>query len=274
MGKQTVVMAGLLVLLLVVATGPVAAQEPNQAGLVIQFDEDQVGTWCLDFEGDQIAGNDLLAGSGLDLVIDATSGLGITVCRIEGQGCAFPAQHCFCQCMGGEGCRYWNYYYRDPGDEAWTYSPLGVLLRQVQPGGVEAWVWGDGSTPPDEALTFEAICAPPTPTALPATETPVEAPPSPAATEPATATGPATGPATAPATAVAAAPSPTSSPAATALPATTSTPAPTRTTGPATSTTTAQPPAGESSGAGSYLVFGLLVLGLAAIGVVAWLRRR
>ncbi|MFN2226399.1 MAG: hypothetical protein ACK2UY_08835 [Anaerolineae bacterium] len=251
----------LLLLLLVAAAGlpePAAAQEPNRAGLVIQFDEGRVETWCLEFEGTEIAGNDLLARSGQDLVIDATSGLGITVCQIEGQGCAFPAQHCFCQCMGGEGCRYWNYFYREPRAEAWTYSPLGALLRQVQPGGVEAWVWGDGSTPPDEALTFEAICAPPTPTALPPTETPAEAPPSPTAA--------ATALAADPATAVTPAPSPTPSPEATSIP------APATATNPATAT--AQPPAGEPANAGNYLVFGLLLLGLAVIGAVAWLRRR
>lgn len=258
MEKQTVVMAGLLVLLLVVAAGSAAAQEPNRAGLVIQFAEDRVETWCLEFEGEEIAGNDLLARSGLDLVIDATSGLGITVCKIESQGCDFPTQHCFCQCMGGEGCRYWNYYYRRPGDEAWTYSPLGALLRQVQPGGVEAWVWGDGSTPPDEVLTFEAICAPATPTSPPPTETPAEAPASTMATEPATDAGPAT--------AATAAPSPTPSWTATAQPAATSTAPP--------AATTASGPAGETADPAGYLVFGLLVLGLIVIGVVVWLRRR
>jgi len=246
----------LLLLLLALAgfAGPAAAQETNRAGLVIQFAKDRVETWCLAFEGDEIAGNDLLARSGLDLIIDATSGLGVTVCQIEGQGCAFPAEHCFCQCMGGEGCRYWNYFYREPGAKEWTYSPLGALLRQVQPGSVEAWVWGDGSTPPDQALAFEAICAPATPTAQAPTETPVETP---LPTSPPDA-GTAPGSSAATATITVAAPSPT-----------------------AAVGTAGQPPASptpvtpeSAADASSYLVFGLLVLGLLLIGAIVWQRRR
>ncbi len=97
--------------------------------------------------------------------MDASGGMGITVCQIAGVGCAHPAEPCFCQCMGGETCAYWNYYYRDSGEADWTYSALGALLRKVQPGAVEAWVWGDGKTPPSTDWTFEAICSPATVTA-------------------------------------------------------------------------------------------------------------
>jgi len=65
---------------------------------------------------------------------------------------------CFCQCMGNGPCGYWNYYYRQLGQVEWVYSPLGALIHQVTPGSVEAWVWGDGRTPPDQALTFQSIC--------------------------------------------------------------------------------------------------------------------
>ncbi len=238
---------------------PAAADGPNQAGLVIQFADDHVETRCTTFDEDEIAGNDLLARSGLDVVIDATSGLGITVCQIEGQGCSFPAEHCFCQCMGGEGCRYWNYFYRDSGDADWTYSPLGALLRKVQPGSVEAWVWGDGQAPPDDALTFAVICSPPTPAAPQVTATRAEAL---AATRTASATRPATVAATIAATALAPA---TAAP----IAATTMTPAPTPASG-----TAASPTPADRGAPSSYLVFGLLVLALALIAAVAWLRRR
>lgn len=250
-------MAGLLLLLLAL-TGPVAAQEPNQAGLVVQFDEDRVETWCIAFQDEEIAGNDLLARSGLDVVIDASSGLGITVCQIEGQGCAFPAEHCFCQCMGGEECRYWNYFYREPGDKEWTYSPLGALLRDVQPGAVEAWVWGNGQTPPGDALTFETICRAPTPTSRPVSPTPtaIEMPAptlSPAARTPlATQPPAATAAATATATPMAAPPSPTSQPAASPTPV----------------------PAERAGSASDYFYFGLMALGLLLLGVIVWLQRR
>jgi hypothetical protein len=254
--------AGLALLMVAAAAVafPVAADEPNQAGLVIQFSADRIETQCIPFEGQAIAGNDFLARSGLEMVIDATSGLGITVCQIEGQGCAFPAEHCFCQCMGGERCRYWNYFYREAGDEQWTYSPLGVLLRQVQPGSVEAWVWGDGGSPPSEALTFEAICSPaepaqppPTPTPVPGTRTTVADTQTPLAVTAAMPPAPSTAPA---ATAVAAAstiaPSPTSQPTASPTP--------------------------ESPGAPveptNYGAFALLMLGLLLIGVLVWIRRR
>jgi hypothetical protein len=252
----------LLLLATAAALSPAAADEPNQAGLVIQYGEGQTETQCIPFEGAEIAGNDFLARSGLDLVIDASSGLGITVCQIEGQGCAFPAEHCFCQCMGGEDCHYWNYFYRDPGDNAWTYSPLGALLHEVQPGSVEAWVWGNGQTPPGAELTFEAICSPAGPTQPLPTPPPVASSPTPTARATAAAAT----------TAAAAMPSPSVPPAAapTVSTATTVPPSPT---GPApTSPTPASP--GAPADAASYGIFGLLMLGLLLIGIVVWLRHR
>ena len=251
---------GGLALLLLAAPGapwPAGADEPNQAGLVIQFSEDRAETQCIPFDAGEIAGNDFLARSGLDLVIDATSGLGITVCQIEGQGCAFPAEHCFCQCMGGEGCRYWNYFYREPGDEEWTYSPLGALLREVQPGGVEAWVWGDGQTPPDEGLTFEAICRPAKPTQPPPTPSPLAREPSPVPETTTTA---------------AASPSPSAPPSATPMGSVARGATPSAT-APSAASPTPTPP-GLLTGPASYGFFGLLMLGLLLIGVLVWLRRR
>jgi hypothetical protein len=144
--------------------------------------------------------------------------------------------------MGGSsGCAYWNYYYRDPGEADWTYSPLGAALRKVKPGSVEAWVWGDGHTPPADDLTFEAICATPTPTSTPAPATTSEPP-----TFDATIT-----------------PTPTQSP--TTLPTATvqpSSPSP---------SPVSTPETGQSLV--SYWPFGLMVIGLVAIGAIVWLRR-
>jgi hypothetical protein len=252
-----------LALLLLATAGALsraAADEPNQAGLVIQYSEGQIETQCIPFEGKEMAGNDFLARSGMDLVIDASSGLGITVCQIEGQGCAFPAEHCFCQCMGGEDCHYWNYFYREPGDNEWTYSPLGALLHEVQPGSVEAWVWGNGQTPPDAALTFEVICSPQGSTQPSSTPSPVPGSPTPTAgaTEATTVAA-----ATPSATALPAA-TPTMSAAMTALPSPTD---------PVPASPTPASPVGPA-GLAEYGIFGLLMLGLLLIGVVVWLRRR
>jgi hypothetical protein len=143
------------------------ADEPSRAGLVILHDDGRVSSLCLGFEEEEISGADLLTLSELPVIIDASRGMGITICQIEGTGCAYPAEPCFCQCMGGGECGYWNYYYRDPGESDWSYSPLGALKRRVLPGAVEAWVWGDGQSPPSAELTFESICARPSTAASP-----------------------------------------------------------------------------------------------------------
>jgi hypothetical protein len=238
-----------------------AADEPNQAGVVVQFADGRVETRCVSFEEDEITGAELLALSGLDAVVDPSSGMGVTVCQIDGEGCFYPAEPCFCQCMGGGECAYWNYFYRDAGQAAWTYSALGAAIHKTKPGSVEGWVWGDGHSPPAEELTLEVICAAPSPeptaTSEPATAVPVTASASPSDT-----------------------PGPTALP--TDLPATTApSPIPTRS-DPAPSPTRPVPSPGPameqgaepSSGPSSYLPFGLMVVGLAVIGGLVWLWRR
>jgi hypothetical protein len=233
----------LLLLAVLGLPGLVLADEPNQAGLVIQFGDGRVETRCVTFEGEAISGADLLARSGLEAIVDSSSGMGLTVCQIEGQGCAHPVEPCFCQCMGGGECAYWNYFFREAGGAAWTYSALGAVLHKVKPGSVEGWVWGDGDTPPAEEVRFEAICLPPT--AVP-TDTPE--PPAPAPTTEAaalTAMPPPTQMPTAPSATTAPPPSPVPTAAADAGPALT-----------------------------GYWPFGLMVVGLALVGVLVWRRRR
>ena len=239
-------------LLFLVATlglpGATMADEPNQAGLIIEFGDGHVETRCIPFDEEEITGADLLLTySGLDMVIDASSGMGITVCQLEGEGCAYPSEHCFCQCMGGGECAYWNYFYREPGSSEWTYSALGAVLRKVRHGSVEAWVWGNGTTPPSFEGSFASICAAPTEEPA-ATMTPAASPEPPTAAPTAKATeSPAT---------KAPEPTVTAPPAATTMPAT-----PIQTPEPDTTGTLA-----------SYWPFGLMVLGLVAIGLMA--RRR
>jgi hypothetical protein len=261
--RQVRITTGHMVWLMVILTlGLVpmsaTAQEPNQVGLVIQYGDDQMDTRCVSFEGDQISGDELLAQSGLEVLLDPSSGMGVTVCRIEGQGCDYPAEHCFCQCMGGSGCAYWNYFYREPGAGQWTYSALGAVLRRAKPGAVEAWVWGDGQSPPAEDLTFEAICAPPSPTPTPQPEieaettTTASATPASATAEPTTATMQPAGAADQSRTPTAVA----------QVAASTATPEPTQ--------VPAQDP---GPGLAGYWPFGLMVLALVAVGVLVWLRQ-
>jgi hypothetical protein len=241
---RLVFLAVLLVLLGLPALS--SADEPNQAGLVVQFGDGRVETRCIAFDGAEISGSELLTLSGVHAVIDASRGMGITVCQIEGEGCAYPSEPCFCQCMGGGDCGYWNYFYRDPGQEEWTYSALGAVLRKAQPGSVEAWVWGDGHVPPASDLTFEIICVPPTPVS-----TPTSAPTRDAQETPLATVTPHLTPPVSP------------SPVATAMPSATVT----------ESVTAPVPTAGVAQSLSSYWPFGLVVLTLAAVGAVVWRRR-
>jgi hypothetical protein len=222
--------------------GRAFADEPRQAGLVIQFADGRTETRCVTLQGEEVTGADLLMASGLDLNVDASSGMGITVCQIEGEGCNYPAEPCFCQCMGGGECAYWNYFFRDPGADGWTYSALGAILHKIDHGSLEGWVWGNGHTPPADQITFDTVCAP-------STATPTNTP------EPPVPTGPA-------ATAT-----PTESLSPTGVP----TVLPRPTVSASSPTPSPTPDAGQTLA--SYWPFGLAVLGLALIAVVVRLQR-
>ena len=235
-GWKRTCQVGLILIAALLGPGLARGDEPNRAGLVVQLADGQTKTLCVEFEGEEITGADLLIRSGLDAVVDPSSGLGIIVCRIEGHGCDYPSEPCFCQCSGSGPCAYWNYFYREPGQAGWTYAALGAVRHKARPGSVEAWVWGDGATPPATELTFETVCPSPTATATqPATSTPQET--------------------TLPAEAATSAPTlePTQVQGVEA-PASEATPAPT----------------GQSASA--YWLFGGLVLILALAGIVVWLR--
>jgi hypothetical protein len=228
----------LILMAVLLGPGLAWAGEPNRAGLVVQFADGRTETICVEFEEKEITGADLLVRSGLDAVVDPSSGLGIIVCRIEGQGCNYPAETCFCQCSGSGPCAYWNYFYQDPGQDGWTYAALGALRHKIRPGSVDAWVWGDGTTPPAADLTYEAVCPSPTQAAaLPATSMP-QRPALPVATVTS---------------------APTLEPTQTRpveLPISVATPSPT------------------GQGASAYWLFGGLVLILAFAGAIAWARTR
>jgi len=169
--------AAVLLVAALVGRGSAAADSPGRAGLVVTFGDGTTVTRCVQFEGEEISGADLLEASGLSLVISRYGGLGGAVCRIEAEGCADPGD-CFCQCKGGE-CRYWSYYHLGEGG-AWEYSQVGPSSHDLRDGDVDGWAWGPGSvsggaTPASYA--FEEICPPPTAVteaaaAPPASETP------------------------------------------------------------------------------------------------------
>ncbi len=132
------------------------AQEPNRAGLVVQFGDGTITTRCVEFSEARISGYDVLLRSGLAIEAVVEGGQGAFICGIEGEGC--PASNCMC----GFPPDYWSYWHLN-GD--WVYSQTGVDGYLVSPGDVEGWRWGTGSSP--QAVPFDQICAPP------ATATPV-----------------------------------------------------------------------------------------------------
>jgi hypothetical protein len=143
----------------------VRADGPSRAGLVIVYAPDDVRTTCVTFDSDEVTGLELLQRAGLDVIQAGTAGVGASVCKIDAVGCDYPGEHCFCQCLSTP-CTFWSYWYWQNGD--WAFSQWGASSRRVTDGAVEAWVWGDGQTPPPaidltgEGGPFASICpAPP-----------------------------------------------------------------------------------------------------------------
>ena len=151
----------LMILLLVFLPQPVRAQEgDNRAGLVIVHGDGSVVQQCVAFTEESISGYELLQRGGAALSVEA-GGFGATVCSIDGEGCSYPAESCFCQCQSSP-CIYWSYW-RQQAEGAWRYQPLGAGNTQVRDGDVEAWRWAAGTRssavePP--AVRFDDICAP------------------------------------------------------------------------------------------------------------------
>ncbi len=142
---------------------PVYAQGSNQIGLVIYKGDGQPVTRCIEFGESELSGYDVLQRSGLDLSIEG-SGMGASICGIDGTGCRSPEQSCFCGMENGK-ADYWSYWQLRDGQ--WTYSSRGASQSVIQPGMVEGWRWGPGNvagaTPPPP-LRFEDICQVATPT--------------------------------------------------------------------------------------------------------------
>lgn len=161
----------LLALSLVIARTAHAqdAGDLHRAGLVIVPAEGEVVTRCVEFAEESLNGYELLSRSGL-AVQGEQAAMGMTICSLEGTGCNFPAESCFCQCTSSP-CVYWSYWELSE-EGGWDYSNAGSSNTQVRDGTVQGWVWGEGSSgaaPEPPALAFADICA------APQEETPVSA---------------------------------------------------------------------------------------------------
>jgi hypothetical protein len=140
------------------------SQETHQAGLIVQATDGSRITKCITFQGDEITGEELLQLSGLPYSSDVTNPMGSRVCSIDGQGCSFPAEDCFCQCGNTGPCTYWAYFVLNQSGE-WVYAPVGAKGRKVHNGDVDAWVWLTRASKDDSFINptlpetdFERIC--------------------------------------------------------------------------------------------------------------------
>ena len=161
-GGQALV-AGLLLIFLLLGGGPkiAHAQETNRAGLVVVDGAGASHAYCVGFVEAEISGYELLQRAGLALSVEAGA-MGATVCAIDGEGCSFPAESCFCQCQGSP-CVYWSYWTQDDdgAGENWRYETLGAGNARVRDGDVQGWRWGAGTVteaqqPP--LLMLDEIC--------------------------------------------------------------------------------------------------------------------
>lgn len=130
----------------------------NRAGVIVLHGNGQKLERCVDFTETQITGIDLLTRAGLDLNVDPSNPVGIGVCRLDREGCTYPAQPCFCQCTGST-CAYWSYWHLTGG--VWKYSSAGASNSLLHNGDVDGWVWGPGSasSAPPSSATFDQVCA-------------------------------------------------------------------------------------------------------------------
>jgi hypothetical protein len=145
--------------------------DSHQAGLVIDFGDGRVMTFCIDLGADgQATGEELLRASGLPVIIEYSGGIGGAVCKIDTVGSNFPSEPCFAHCtlQPGEKCMYWSYS-QLVGDH-WQFSQVGASGTVVHSGDVNGWAWGEstiaqGAQPP--LRTLAEICLPPTATPTP-----------------------------------------------------------------------------------------------------------
>jgi len=157
-------MIGLILLSVLLGAAWVQADGSNRVALVVKHENGDEIKQCIEFNEAELSGYEVLDRSGVDLNVEFNS-MGSTICRIDGEGCTYPQDDCFCECQDLTGqipCTYWSYWYREGGD--WHYSGFGASNRTVGDGDVEGWVWSEGDVgsadtePPD--VDFDDICEP------------------------------------------------------------------------------------------------------------------
>jgi hypothetical protein len=119
----------------------------SQAALVVVLENGQTITQCVTFEGPVITAFDLLQASGLEFTSQEFH-FGQAICSIEGTGCDFPTEPCFCQSS------FFSLFFLKMGQ--FESSHVGASHLIVHNGDVIAFAFGDGTAP--TAVTFEEVC--------------------------------------------------------------------------------------------------------------------
>jgi len=137
-------LSGLAIILSVLACiDPANAPEPSESGpaaLIIVGPERETDVTCVTLEGTETTGRELLELAAVPVTLDERNAMGALVCAINGQGCAYPAEQCLCQCQGSGPCAYWASFVRMPAG-TWTYAGQGVSTQKLGPRALYAWVW-------------------------------------------------------------------------------------------------------------------------------------
>lgn len=163
---------------------------PPRAGLVVEYGDGRIETYCVDI-GDPfgVSAEQLLLNATMRVHMHREYGY-TAVCRIGDTGC--PPEDCHCAFAGdAPQSRLWmRYRLRDGAWQPPSPSEINLSRRVVFRGDVEAWIWGHpgdghyrGADRPSRVFTFTEICpaATATPTATPSvtpsvTQTPTHTP--------------------------------------------------------------------------------------------------
>jgi hypothetical protein len=128
----------------------VAAATPsphvNAAGLVIKHGDGTLLYYYVQFSERDITGTQLLERAGVSIDTEPYAGIGLAMCRIDGEGC--PSTNCFCKSFANPAV-YWRYHKLD-NNGSWQFLQSGPDQRMVHDGDVDGWSWSsqDNDLPP------------------------------------------------------------------------------------------------------------------------------
>jgi len=141
--------------LFLASIAPAWAQEPNVAGLIVDYGDGRISYAVVPFDDEEINGLDLLTQSGLDVVSVGFGGLGDAVCQVDDTGC--PVDDCrkrMCQTSDPES-PFWQF--SKLGDDGeWLFVATGASGAKVRDGDIYAWSWV-GTDPDLPVLSLDEL---------------------------------------------------------------------------------------------------------------------